>query len=112
MVPTVHRGEAKVGEFGPDDGAAPCHQCRDDFRGAFLGGLFLPWTTGGAQVVELLCLTCRTRRDWLHPSPCRTQPLPAELLGSGLLPYVRSNFQSNAAFFRSNSGRNGKAGQL
>jgi hypothetical protein len=58
------------------------------------------------------CLTCRARRDWLHPSPCRTQPLPAELLGSGLLPYVRSNFQSNAAFFRSNSGRNGKAGRL
>jgi hypothetical protein len=46
------------------------------------------------------------------PSPCRTQPLPAELLGSRLLPYVRSNFQSNAAFFRSNSGRNGKAGRL
>ena len=57
MVPTAHRGEAKAGEFGPEldegDGAAPCHQCRDDFRGAFLGGLFLPWTTGGAQVVEL-----------------------------------------------------------
>ena len=47
------------------------------------------------------------------PAPCRIQSLPDDLLGGvdyclGCGPI----FQSKAAFFRSNSGRNGKAGRL
>ena len=55
-----------------------------------------------------ICLTRRARRV-----PCRIQSLPDELLG-GVDYCLRCGpiFQSKAAFFRSNSGRNGKAGRL